>query len=98
MPKVYIINKNYYDYSSAGQYGTLITLTKGSMNRFDTDEMFRQFTAGFHDSNPDDCIIMGGMAIMSSIAISIFAFKHGKVNLLLWRSKTQRYEKRTITL
>lgn len=101
MPKVYIINKSCHDYSMAEKYGEITYLTESSYNRFSTGKMFRSFKNGLKDSNPEDFLLISGLTIMSSIACSMFAAKHKRLNLLLYNSGPnveEGYVKRTIIL
>jgi hypothetical protein len=100
-PKVYIINRGCHDYTLAKQFGTLIFLTEDSFNRFSTSRMFRIFKEGLKTSTFKDYILVSGLTVMTSIACSIFAKKHGRINLLLYNSgpnKVEHYVKRTIML
>jgi hypothetical protein len=98
MAKVYIINKGCHDYSPAENFGQLVFLSEGTLNRFNTSEMHRRFIHILRLSDPSDFILISGMAIMSSIACSIFATIHHRLNLLLWKSETKTYEERIIVL
>lgn len=96
--KVYIINKSCHDFSPASQFGELVFLSEGSLNRFGTAEMHRRFIHGLKNSSSNDYILISGMAIMSSIACAIFAIKHNRLNLLLWKSDKKEYAERIVIL
>ena len=101
MAKVFVINKSCHDYSAAEKYGTLHYLTESSYNRFSTGKMYRSFLKGLKDSKPEDYLLVSGLTIMSSIACSMFAAKHKRLNLLLYNSGPnveEGYVKRTIVL
>ena len=62
--------------------------------------MFRKFKHELKDSKPEDCILLSGLTIMTSIACSVFAKMHGRVNILIYdegRGKDS-YVKRTIMM
>jgi hypothetical protein len=86
MSKVFIVNKGGHNYSSAEEFGELVYLTDGLFNRFAVSNIYRHLSEGLKDSNSDDYILISGLSIMSSIACSIFAVLHGKLNLLLYKS------------
>lgn len=86
MPTVYIINRSAHDFSDAKRFGTLKYLTQGSVNRFSTGNMIRQFTDGLRDSTPEDYILPTGLSIMTALACVVFALKHGRLNLLLFKN------------
>ena len=100
MSNVYIINRGCHDYSLAEKYGSLVYLTDESFNRFSTGHMYRKFKEGLRESDHSDYILISGLTIMSSIACSMFALKHKRLNLLLHSSSggEEKYIKRTIIM
>lgn len=96
MPKVYIVNKSSHDFSPAEKYGELIFLSEGSINRYATNNMHRIFSEILVDSSPEDYIVLCSLSVMNSIAGAIFAHKHGKLNLLLF--KDGKYIERNLVL
>ena len=94
MPSVFIVNRSAHDYSRAADYGSLIYLSTGPMNRYEVNNMVRQFSIALTNSHPDDYLVMSGLAMMNSIATALFAIKHGRVNFLLF--KNGRYVERNI--
>ena len=88
MSKVYIVNKSNHDFSAAKKYGDLIFLSEGPMNRYSTNNMMRSFTDKMKKSKPDDYIVPCSLNVMNSIACAIFAYKHGALNLLLFKQGT----------
>jgi len=85
MRNVYIVNKSSHDFSAARNYGKLIFLSEGPMNRYSTNNMLRVFTDKMSDSKKDDYIVPCSLNVMNSIACALFAYKHGKLNLLLFK-------------
>ena len=85
MSNVYIVNKSSHDFSKAEVYGKLVPLSTGAMNRYEVNSMVRQFSEKLSRSSPDDYIVMSGLAMMNSIATTIFALKHRRLNLLLFK-------------
>jgi hypothetical protein len=85
MPKVYIINKSSHNFEAAEKYGKFVYMSEGPFNRYACNNMARQF--GFHleNSHPDDWLLLCGLGVMNSIACAIFARRHGKLNLLLFK-------------
>lgn len=80
---VYVPNKGPHDYSDAKKYGRLEFCTFGSVDRFDTAEMYRELSEAMYDSRPGDYILLTSLASLCAVACSIFAVKHGKLNLLI---------------
>ena len=85
MKNVYIVNKSSHDFRPAEHYGNIIFLSEGSMNRYATNSMIRQFELSMVNSTEDDYIVPCSLNVMNSIACAIFAHKHGKLNLLLFK-------------
>lgn len=83
--KVYIVNRSSHDFSAAEQFGDLIFLSEGPMNRYSTNNMHRVFKEVMKDSCEDDYIVPCALNVMNSIACALFAHRHGKLNLLLFK-------------
>lgn len=86
MALVYIPNKGPHDYSQAERFGTLVYCTDGSLDKFDTSEMYRQLKYAMSDSEPEDFILLGSLTSLCCVACSIFAAKHWRINMLIHRS------------
>ena len=84
--RVYIVNKSSHDFSSAERFGKLIFLSEGPMNRYSTNNMHRLFKEVMRGSSSNDYIVPCALNVMNSIACAIFAYKHGKLNLLLFKN------------
>ena len=85
---VYIVNKSSHDFKAAESYGEIKFLSEGSMNRYATNSMVRQFSEIMEESQPEDYIVPCSLNVMNSIACAIFAHKHGCLNLLLFKDGT----------
>lgn len=83
--KVYVVNKSSHDFKQAENYGEVVFLSEGSMNRYSTNSMIRQFSSIMENSNKNDYIVPCSLNVMNSIACAIFAHKHGCLNLLLFK-------------
>lgn len=96
MPKVLIPNRSGHDFSPAEDYGELVYLTNGPLNRYATNKMFRFIQPQIEDSSPEDYVLITGLSILSSLVASMFVAKHGKLNLLLFDGKTHSYIERRL--
>lgn len=85
MTNVYVVNKSSHDFSAAKEYGDLVYLSEGSMNRYSTNNMAREFSDKMSSSKPHDYIVLCSLNVMNAIACAIFAHKHGTLNLLLFK-------------
>lgn len=85
MAKVFIVNKSTHDFSAAKKFGTIVFLSKGSMNRYETNSMARKFLDKLEDSDENDYIVPCSLNVMNSLACAIFASKHKRLNLLLFK-------------
>ena len=84
--KVYIVNKSAHNFSAAHDFGEVVFLSEGPMNRYSVNNMVRQFTDIMSGSDRDDYIVPCSLNVMNSIASAILAHKHGKLNLLLFKA------------
>lgn len=96
MSKVFVVNKSGHDFKDAKRFGELIFLSEGVMDRYACNSMYREFSQHLEESTPDDYILLTGLSSMGSVACSIFAYKHGCLNLLLY--KNNRYIERRLML
>ena len=87
-PRVYIVNRSSHDFSAAEQFGRIVFLSEGPMNRYSVNNMMRLFTDRMKDSLPDDYLVPCSLNVMNSIASAILAHKHGRLNLLLFKQGT----------
>ena len=85
--KVFIVNDSGHDFSLAKKYGELIIMSKGSIDRYNITGMNRVFGPHLSGSGPDDFILHPGPGVMSAVACSMFAAKHRRLNILLWRAE-----------
>lgn len=85
MANVYIVNKSAHDFAPAAKYGKVIFLSEGTINRYATNSMIRQFERIMEKSSSQDYIVPCSLNVMNSIACAIFAHKHGRLNLLLFK-------------
>jgi hypothetical protein len=83
-PKVYIINKAAHDFSPASRYGEIIYLSKGGVNKYAVNNIFRMFRETLEKSSADDYILITSLTVMSCIACCIMVMLHSRLNLLLF--------------
>jgi hypothetical protein len=94
MAKVFIVNRSAHDFSNASRFGTLTYLSSGEINRWNTNHMARIFEEVLASSSKEDYLVLCSLNIMNSIASAIFAAKHGRLNILLY--KDGRYVERNL--
>lgn len=90
--KVFIVNRSVHDFSAATTFGDLIYMSEGSINRFNTSGIYRKFYPILKDSHKEDYILITGLTIMNLVAAFIFAMKHKRLNLLLFRTYKDKKE------
>ena len=96
MPRVFIPNQGAHYYSPAKMFGTIEFLTEGLLDPVSRGKMYRVLDVALKDSDDTDYLMISSLSILSSVAASILAFKHGRVNFLLY--KEGKYVQRTIVL
>lgn len=94
--KVYIPNQGGHDYSDAERFGSLTYITQGAISKFSVGTMAREWSKYLSESSPDDMILLSSLTTLCVIGCSLFARKHGHINLLLFRNG--KYIRRTIVL
>jgi hypothetical protein len=82
---VYVTNKSSHDFSNAERYGRLVFITTGRLNRYNVNNMHRFAEEALKDSTKHDFIVPCSLNILNSIVCSLFAVKHGRLNLLLFK-------------
>ena len=83
--RVFVINKGTHDFSDAERFGEVVFLSNGPLNRFATDRMKEVFEDGLKDSGPHDYILVTSLSVANMIAGAIFARRHKRLNLLIYR-------------
>lgn len=96
---VYVINRSGHDLSPAEEFGDLVYLTSGPINKFKTNQIYRLMKPILEVSEPDDLILLSSLNVMSSIACAMFAVTHnGRLNLLLYDHRENSYKARRLDL
>jgi hypothetical protein len=85
MANVYVVNKSSHDFSAAKNFGRIVFLSEGPMNRYAANHMHRVFAKAMEYSRKCDYIVPCSLNVMNSIACAVFAHKHGVLNLLLFK-------------
>jgi len=88
MKTVWVVNKWGHDFSEANKYGKLVYLTKGSVDILKLTRVYRQIASKLKDSKPNDYILVSGLPVLGMIACSIFAYLHGRLNLIIFHKGT----------
>jgi hypothetical protein len=93
--KVFIPNRGAkHDFSPAKEFGELVFVSDGYVPVFKTGYIYRLWTEALQHSEPTDYIVICSLNIICSIGTGIFAYKHGRMNLLVYRPKQNKYEAR----
>lgn len=96
--KVYIVAKGLHSWTAAEQYGELVFLSTSPIGRTGVSNMVRLFAPKLKGSDPEDYIIITGLTVMCSIACTLFALRHKRLNLLLFDAAGDKYVKRVLML
>lgn len=93
---VFIVSRGYHNWDEAEMFGRLRFMSEGTVNRTQVSDMMRKFVPIIERSEKDDLIVITGLSIMCSIACSLFARKHGRLNLLIYDSLKCSYTIRNV--
>ena len=94
--KVFVVNRSGHDFSKADKFGDITFLSEGKIDPNQVTKMYREFVEAMKDSSPEDYLVITGLSIMSSVASACLAYKHGRINFLIFRDGN--YEERTLLL
>jgi len=96
---IYVISRDSHDVSDAKRFGRIVYLSDEILPKFQTNQLYRLFQPIIEVSEPQDYILVSGLSVATSIACSMFAITHnGKLNLLLFDSKSFCYRERRLDL
>jgi len=82
MKKVYVPCKGPHDYSPAEEFGEVIFLLEGTINRYNVSSIVRTFTEGTEDASSDDYILISGLPLFNAILCGVLGRKFGSLNIL----------------
>lgn len=85
MSKVFIPNCAAHDYGDAERFGTLVPVTRGTLNITNVSAIYRKIESALCASCADDYILISGASVVNAIVAAKFATMHGKLNLLIYR-------------
>ena len=95
--KVFVANRSgVHNYSAAEEFGDIIFVTEGRINRLNTTAMVIAFQEALANSSPEDFILTTGPSVLNCVGCAVFAHMHGRINLLLY--KNLEYKPREIML
>jgi len=96
--KVYVVNHNLQDMSTAERFGELIYLTEGKgVNIFSSDALLSELKPKLENVEERDFLLLSGHPILNVLASALIWFKYGRVNVLIFDAKTRDYQPQTIT-
>lgn len=81
---VFVPNKGPHDYTDAYHFGELVFCTEGKVNRKDLRTMQSQVALALDDAEPEDYILVSGLASLCIVACALFAHRFGRLNVLLF--------------
>jgi len=82
---VYIVNESGHDYSDALRFGDLAYITRGTLDKYNVNQMYRAAVEALEDSRPNDYILLTSLSTLCSVVCAVFSRKHGRLNLLLYK-------------
>jgi len=95
---VFVVNKGFHDYSPAEAFGELVFMstTPSGISQYHTSTMARLFQPYIIASNAEDYILVTAYTVMVSVASAMFAAKHKRLNLLIYKASDNSYEVRRL--
>ena len=86
MTTVWVPNDSTHDFDPAKEYGEIIYLTRGRINRFSTSKLYREFVDKMKDSTEKDYLILTGLTMLNVLAAAILVLKYKRLNLLIYKT------------
>lgn len=83
-PRVFVPNKSGHDFSSASEFGEIVFLTTGRVNRHAANTIYQEVAEMMENVNDTDHIIVSSLNIITMMAAAIMARKTGFLNLLVF--------------
>ena len=96
MSQIYVPNKGAHNYEDSLRYGTIVYVTKGEQNRYGIGTMLRNWVKVLRTSSTDDYILLSSLTNLCCVGCALFAMKHQRLNLLLFRN--DKYIERKLEL
>lgn len=97
-PRVYIPNKSNHDYRDAKEFGELVILTTGDLNKLKIAQLYREMEPILDEAHPDDYLMIAGPTTANVVAASIIASKFGRINYLIFDGYMGHYVARRVVL
>ncbi len=96
--KVFVISDSGHDFTDATRFGELVIMSKGLVSKFHVTAVRRLFEPFIDSSTESDFLLCSGPSLMTAIACSMFAARHGCLNLLLFHGtgESHNYVQRRI--
>ena len=97
MPKVYVVSNSGHDYSAAKQHGEVVFLFAGKVNVFAIGKLVQTVEEKLAEAKVEDYLVLSGNSVAGCLAFYSQLERLGRVQLLIFSFRDQRYEARTVT-
>lgn len=98
MAKVFITNFCGYDYTTANEFGELVALTSGKINKaVNPLTIAKQLGNKIKAASPDDFVLLSGSQIVTVLIVVHWLKVHGVIRLLSYNQTRKRYEEVNLT-
>jgi hypothetical protein len=95
-PQVFVPSKSHHDFSKAKNFGELVFLTQGQINRYDVNYIAQLCTEAMTDARAGDYIMVSSLSVITAVASAIFSARFGRLNLLQYDAGVGDYFSRSI--
>lgn len=97
MPKVYVVSDSGHDYSKAWEHGEVVFLLESKVNVFAIGKLVRTVEEKLAGARPEDYLVLSGSSVGGCLAFHSLLERLGRVQLLIFSFRDQRYEVRTVS-
>jgi hypothetical protein len=95
-PRVYVPSKSAHNFDDAKQFGELVYLTEGVLNRIQINNVYRIVAAALAGADRNDYLLITGPTTVNAVAASILGYRFGQVNYLIFDGYAGRYVSKPI--
>ena len=96
--KVYVPNRSGHNYEPAREFGELIFITEGFIQKHKVNNLYRSFVDAMKDASPHDYFVLASLGVLNAIGCAVFARKTGRLNLLIFNSHNGKYEPKELDI
>ena len=93
---MWIFNKGGHNYDPAKEFGTLVSLTSGTVNHFNVDRLAMTMATTISGADKEDYLLISGAPMINAIALFLWLRRFKKAKTLQFSIKEEQYIPRVL--